>query len=299
MPSALKKIERRKNAIKFLDDLSSKEDRTLIVHYSCESFYDRENGQTPRVTSIAVRNFSSASTASFSIHKVAEQKGVCFGDSEANYNELEREMLDEFFRFVDQNKACEGVHWNMRDINYGFPAIEHRYKALGGNPLVLDESRKHDLSRLLIEMYGNNYIGHKRLTKLMAKNDITPFDFLEGQGEADAFENKEYVKLHQSTLRKVDVLAGILECTMDGSLKTDAKWWDQYGVHSIALLEYIAKHWIFTLVVGVMGILGVTATSYFSQKPPSSPMPIQRSKAPTTEVKQRHPSNRDGIRAVQ
>lgn len=299
MPSALKKIERRKNAIKTLDDLPSKEDRTFIVHYSCESFYDRENGQTPRVTSIAVRNFSSASTASFSIHKVAEQKGVCFKDIEANYNELEKEMLDEFFRFADQNKACEWVHWNMRDINYGFPAIEHRYKVLGGNPIVLDESRKHDLSRLLIELYGNNYIGHKRLTKLMAKNDITPFDFLEGQGEADAFENKEYVKLHQSTLRKVDVLAGILERTMDGSLKTDAKWWDQHGVHPIALLEYTAKHWIFTLVVGVMGILGVTATSYFSQKPPSSPMPTQRSKAPTPEVKPSHPSNRDSNRVVQ
>ena len=31
-----------------------------------------------------MRNFSSASTASFSIHKVAEQKGVRFGDIEAN-----------------------------------------------------------------------------------------------------------------------------------------------------------------------------------------------------------------------
>jgi hypothetical protein len=299
MPSALKKIERRKNAVNKLDHLSSKEDRTLIIHYSCESFYDREDGQTPRITSIALRNFSSASTASFSIHKVAEQKQVRFGDIEANYNELEKEMLDEFFRFVDQNRTCEWVHWNMRDINYGFPAIEHRYKVLGGDPIVIDESRKHDLSRLLIELYGNNYIGHKRLTKLMAKNDITPFDFLEGQGEADAFENKEYVKLHQSTLRKVDVLAGILGRTMDGSLKTDASWWDQYGVHPIAALEYIAKHWVFTLVVGVLGVLGVTATSFFSQRMPSSPKPNQGLIAPTPEVKPSTPTKRDAIRPVQ
>lgn len=133
----------------------------------------------------------------------------------------------------------------------------------------------------------------------MAKNDITRFDFLEGQGEADAFENKEYVKLHQSTLRKVDVLAEILARTMDGSLKTDARWCDQYGVHPIAILEYIAKHWLFTLVVGVFGVLGVTVSSHFSQRMPSSPMPNQGSIAPTPDVKSSPPAKRDVIRPVQ
>jgi hypothetical protein len=42
------------------------------------------------------------------------------------------------------------------------------------------------------------------------------------------------------------------------------KWWDQYGIHPIAVLEYIAKYWILTLVVGVLGVLGITITSYFS-----------------------------------
>ena len=33
-----------------------------VIHYSCESFYDRPNGASPRITSIAVRKLDSAQT---------------------------------------------------------------------------------------------------------------------------------------------------------------------------------------------------------------------------------------------
>ena len=52
------------------------------------------------------------------------------------------------------------MHWNMRDINYGFPAIEHRYRVLGGNPVIIDDDKKLDLARLLIDIYGVGYAGH-------------------------------------------------------------------------------------------------------------------------------------------
>lgn len=70
-----------------------------MIHYSCESFYDRPEGQTPRVKSIAVRDYASGQTASFSIHKVAEIKGVAFFDIDSQYDDLEKEMLTEFFHF--------------------------------------------------------------------------------------------------------------------------------------------------------------------------------------------------------
>ena len=44
----------------------------LIIHYSCESFYDIQDGHTPRITSIAVYDYATAQTDSFSIHKLAE-----------------------------------------------------------------------------------------------------------------------------------------------------------------------------------------------------------------------------------
>ena len=253
MPSELKKLERRKKALKHFDELSSREEHVLVVHYSCESFYDRPEGQTPRVTSIAVRNFASGQTASFSIHKVAELEGVAFGDIDSQYDSLEKEMLKEFYQFLSQHKAYDWVHWNMRDINYGFPALEHRFRVLKGKPEELDESRKFDLSRALVAVFGNRYMGHPRLVKLMKANHITALDLLDGLGEAEAFEKKEFVKLHQSTLRKVDVIANIFGRVIDGSIMTNATWRDRHGIHPKIILEYITKHWVFALITGLIG----------------------------------------------
>lgn len=254
MSSELKKLAKRNKALKHLEEISSKEEHVLIIHYSCESFYDRPEGQTPRVTSIAVRNYASGQTSSFSIHKIAELKSVAFGDIDTEYDRLEKEMLKEFYQFMSQHKTYDWIHWNMRDINYGFPALEHRFKVLKGKPEELDESRKFDLARALVAIFGNKYIGHPRLVKLMEMNHITARDLLDGPGEAEAFETKEFVKLHQSTLRKVDVLANILSRLIDGSLKTNAMWRDRHGVHPKIVLEYIAKHWVFALVTGLIGV---------------------------------------------
>ena len=83
--------------------------------------FDRPDGATPRITSIAVRNFASGQTESFSIHKVAELKHIPIVDIPGHYDSLEKEMLDEFSQYLQSNDHCIWVHWNMRDINYGFP----------------------------------------------------------------------------------------------------------------------------------------------------------------------------------
>lgn len=47
MSSETKKLARRKKALKRLNELSDNEEHVLVIHYSCESFYDRPEGQTP------------------------------------------------------------------------------------------------------------------------------------------------------------------------------------------------------------------------------------------------------------
>ena len=251
MTSALAKIERRKKARREVEEIHNNENHVLIIHYSCESFYDRESGQTPRITSIAARNFASGQTESFSIHKVAELAACPPHEIETRYDELEKKMLD---------------------INYGFAALEHRFKVLRGRPKArLDESRKHDLSRIIVALYGPSYIAHPRMKKLMEKNGIKALDFLDGAGEAAAFENKEFVKLHQSTLRKVDIISNILGRVIDGTLKTDANWRDQYGIHPAALIELAVKHWLFSVAGLLLAIAGLVVPSLQSTKDNSSP----------------------------
>src|ERR1700694_2104723 len=117
----------------------------------------------------------------------------------------------------------------MRDINYGFAAIEHRYRVLGGDPFLIPDDAKVDLSRLLSELYGNAYIGHPRLPKLMAMNHITALELLSGADEAPEFEERNFVALHRSTTLKVDVLANIAYRTHDRTLKTNTTWRQMHG----------------------------------------------------------------------
>jgi hypothetical protein len=151
----------------------------------------------------------------------------------------------------------------MRDINYGFHAIEHRYKVLGGEPFKIEESKKFDLARALIAIYGVGYIGHPRLERLVQKNKISDIGFLTGKEEADAFENKEYVKLHQSTLRKVDIISSIYERAVDDSLKTNATWKDIYGSVPKIIGEHLKENWIISIIGFIGGIASIVGLIMF------------------------------------
>jgi hypothetical protein len=229
-------IESQREAKNQFSALNEKRDQVVLIHYSCESFYDSEDGRTPRITSIACRNFGSGQTRSFSIHQVSELpkfKGVDAWDA---YDDIEKNLLDQFFEYVRANVAhALWVHWNMRDINYGFQAIEHRYEVLGGTPVTIPDEKKYDLARMFVARYGKRYAGHPRLESIMKTNKITNKDFLTGKDEAYAFKDRKFLALHQSTLRKADVISSLLEAEISGSLKTTARWWDVNG-GSIRLL---------------------------------------------------------------
>ena len=257
MGRELQRLKRRKATTKHMEELLDHASTTLVVHYSCESFYDRTDGKTPRVTSIAVRNLASGQTDSFSIHHIAEQQELPFGEIHEHYDTLERQMLNQYFAFVTSHQHFSWVHWNMRDVNYGFAAIEHRYRSLGGNPVLIPEDRKFDLARALVDLFGVGYIGHPRLENLIDKNKITKRDFLSGKEEAAAFDNKEYVKLHQSTLRKVDILANLFERTSNDSLLTNATWVEKYGFSPRVLGELIKDHPIISFFGAAAAILTI------------------------------------------
>lgn len=251
-------------------DLSTIWDRpemVNVIHYSCESFYERPDGSSPRVTSIAVRNLKTGQTQSFSIHKFGELKGYNAADLDNHYNELEKEMLDNFFVLAKERKEYKWVHWNMRDENYGFHALELRYRILGGEqPFIIPDDLKFDLSRILIGIYGKNYIEHPRLESLIQKNSISNVGFKSGKEEAKLFEEHNYVALHQSTLTKTDVLANICQLAYEGQLKTHTNWWKLHG-HSIkAFMEWFSSHsyisFFITIVSFIVNIIFIIRLFY-------------------------------------
>ena len=159
MGDTSRRIRRHREARKQLAEVFEKEDRVLSIHYSCESFYDRGEAESPRITSIAVRNLATAQTKSFSIHQIAERDGKVLPEQiDGHYDQLEKGMLGEFFSYAKNHEEYLWLHWNMRDANYGFEALEHRFKVHDGTPFGIPESFRRDLARLLIELYGVNYI---------------------------------------------------------------------------------------------------------------------------------------------
>lgn len=247
--------KRQRLARKTLDKLFADPVNVWVIHYSCESFYDRPNGFSPRITSIAVRKLHSGQTVSFSIHQVAERLRVPPEKISQEYDGLERRMLDEYFQHVSGYRTINFLHWNMRDINYGFAAIEHRYRVLGGEPYVVDDGYKFDLARLFIDIYGVAYTGHPRLETLLKQNKIDALDMLSGADEAAAFDAGRYVDLHRSTLRKVDVIANIAGRAHDRALKTQTSWWQMHGGSAKEFFRWIITNHLILFILAVAGVL--------------------------------------------
>lgn len=157
--SELVRIANRKENRKALEKAFANAEQSYLIHYSCESFYENDSGQSRRVTSIAVRNLASAQTHSWSIHKSAELQHK-LDDINDHLDELEHHMLADYFQFLRNHANFTYIHWNMRDEAYGFQAIEHRFRVLGGEPYILQDERKMDLARVLVALYGRSYAPH-------------------------------------------------------------------------------------------------------------------------------------------
>jgi hypothetical protein len=226
MPSlAQKRSEAEKQLGKLFDDPS----RVLIIHYACEDFANRPDGTSARITSIAVRHLNSAVTESFSVHLSAERLSIPYTEIKSRYDDLEKHMLQRFNDFVTKHLSFTWMHWNMRDSNYGFPAIYHRCRLYGIEPSEIPNTALFDLARTLVFIYGPSYIGHPRLQQLMEKNNISDLAFIPGADEPKAFEAGDYVSVHRSTLRKVDNFESIASRAHAGTLKTNYRWRDIYG----------------------------------------------------------------------
>jgi len=252
MSKPSERFKKRKNAKELLQRICDESIEYLIIHYSCESFFNLPEGNTPRITSIAVRYVKNAQTHSFSIHKIAELRLIQPEDINQRYNELERAMLDEYFDFVEKHQNHKWIHINMRNINYGFEAINHRYRVLGGTPININDDFKIDLARLFVDIYGKEYVQHPRFETLYKLNNITMSSFLNGEQEARAFEAGNYVALHQSTLRKVDSMHSALILANEDDLKTNSTLRKIYGL-SISGIYYMSKDNWFVAIIFWLG----------------------------------------------
>ena len=108
----LDRVKDRKRSRALIEDLYLDANRVYVIHYSCESFYQNDTGESKRVTSIATRNLKTGQTKSWSIHKEAELSKQ-LSSMQAELNKFEKSMLKGFFQWLDKHKDCRFLHWNV------------------------------------------------------------------------------------------------------------------------------------------------------------------------------------------
>ena len=213
------------NDHQLLDQIKNNPEGFFAIHYSCQSLNDENDGLSPRVTSIAIIHLGTLQPVSFSTHAIAEELKIEKSQLASEFDKVERKLLKEFGEFVLTRKDKCWIHWNMRNITYGFEHIEHRYRKLlkSDPPIILVENRI-NLNDLFERHYGADYAPHPRLPSLMELNGGKHRHVLTGAEEVAAFNSSQFIKMHQSTLAKVHFLATAAKLASTGKLKTKSHW---------------------------------------------------------------------------
>lgn len=254
------RIIKRNEAKQKLTKISENEHKILIVHYSCESFFNLK-GRTPRITSICIKNRESGESKIFSIHLQAQFSKIDL--SNANHeqiDDLEKEMLMEFRKFVELHRDYYWIHWNMRNATYGFEAISNRSRIVNSEQIDIDSDRKIELLNIIIQLYTKNFEKDEpngKMLNLADLNKISTRDALKGADEAEAFDKADYLKLHMSTMRKVEVIDRILVEVETSSLKVKSNKREIYGLNLRGIYTLIKESpllfAIWSLIIFVIG----------------------------------------------
>jgi len=252
------RLRERRSGFDLLNELVKDKSKCFVIHYSCESFITN-HGRTPRVTSICIKSLSTGQTKSFSIHLQAQFDGKDFNNlSDEEYDKLELNMLADFSIYVKSHSGFKWIHWNMRDSNYGFEAINNRIKILQGETFEINDDRKYDFPKILGLIYTYGYEKNKpngRLLNLADRNNISTINALTGGEEAKAFDEKKYLELHMSTLKKVDVIESIVHRVESDELKVNAYKKHIYGLTLPGIIALIKSTPWLLLVATVVGYL--------------------------------------------
>jgi hypothetical protein len=242
----------------FFRNVKKHPERFYIVHYSSQSLYDEGvDGLSPRITSIVIMHVSTRQTVSFSIHAVAEENGISREAVQERYDDIERALLERFYAFVRDRREKYWVHWNMRNLTFGFEHLEHRYRVLTHSdpPNVPIEVRM-NLNDALREKYGSDFAVHPRMLNLMLLNGERDKRFLEGPEEAEAFKNREFIRMNSSTISKVEFFRHIILLVHKGRLRVASR-----GVF-ITIDKLLDSRWsrVFALTASAIGVVVTVVT---------------------------------------
>lgn len=195
-----------------LRELFRRSDDLIALHYGCENLYTATD-HPASVSCIAFCRISRADAGSFSVVDVPKETGS---------SEAELAVLRAYFDFAQQNSNAALAHWNMSKADYGFGALEARFKYLTGDdpPYRVPRDRTYDLDDLIAHEHGAAYAPHPRLISLAALNGLSRHHALAGQEEAERFAAGDHGSVRRSIDEKARWIANLGELFLSARLKT-------------------------------------------------------------------------------
>jgi hypothetical protein len=178
-----------------------------IIHYGCESWYSVKDRPTA-ISCIAIVELVTKEEIAFSLTDYHE--------------EPEKKLLEAYYKYLRDWPDARYVHWNMHSSDYGFAAIDKRYRYLFGQepPYSVPKEMRYDLDALISFRYEGEYVEHPKLASLAALNKFSRRFFLTGKDEAERFESGEFGDIKRSVTEKAHLIAYLAKRFFDGTLET-------------------------------------------------------------------------------
>jgi hypothetical protein len=127
---------------------------------------------------------------------------------------------------IDDGTGHRPTHRQRHGSRRSVGAYDIGYFVSHSTPPALRREIEFDLLRAY---YRQVRLGRWMRSSAKCQNHITPLNFLSSAEEAAAFDNRNYVGLHQSTLSKVDNTSNLFQRACDRQLKTTTTWWEMHG----------------------------------------------------------------------
>jgi hypothetical protein len=189
----------------------------LIDYYSVP--WDDVPAQTPAPVMIATRDLATGKEEAFAWHLLAEAQGIPPQEIPSRWFDLERSALQSLFTHFQDNPKTWWLHWGLHGIEFGFPALAQRAKALDLGDLRFPERRSIDLAELLKNRLGEDYVPHNRLKNLILLNQINRLGLLEVTELTASYRAGEFSRMLRSLRRKLYCISQIVELGAAGRLQ--------------------------------------------------------------------------------
>lgn len=252
----------RKIALNNLEKLIEDPSKVLCIHYSQSQTFDDDYGNiSPIITSIVIKSLDDKIDKQFAIHFEADKAGIPKDQIQDSYRELELRILKSFNDFVKRHGHCIWVHWDMKNIHFGFEAIKHRYEKIFeglGDYYEIPSHNRRSLYRILEGMYGEGFVkGPDQFKELMTTNNsgVDHPLYLAKLVESSEFEAKNFKSVIDSVDCKVEFIKKALKKLINRKLIIQNK-------NRYALFIDIISHPIFNFIGLVVSLLGLLAGIY-------------------------------------